>query len=1122
MIIIKYLLCILWWVIPIVAFCQTKELDRLLENAAKVTKKGDLEQADILYDKYVNLFRQQKFQKNYNYSEILIYQARRAAQTGHVEKAIEIQKEVVEVRRTAPDCTFQQWGIAMSDLASYYSQKGDYDKAIETGQDAMEMIKKKLGTRHHDYGIVMANQAAFYATRNQQGDIKSAVALGEAAVKTMKKNSLEYANALNSLVVYYSQAGDWVKANKISGKARKKTTKRLKKDDVSYAIILNNQAIQLAKVGNYNEAIEFACDAKECFENAGNTQTLGYSKLLKNMATFYSHLQKYQEAVKLLETAMPIIEQVASKEHPDYLSCVSELAAVYKANGDLARADELANESSTMSESLPFIDNEKYARSLSRQASVFASNGNYLRAIEHEQSAYNIFMERKDSLSMAQSLDHLATFFSNDGNQPMAYETAKASLKIFREIGQNTTAYAQALNNTAILYYNGEQYSLATDYGSMARKMYEQLGDTTTTFYAHILANNALFDFVNNNQEHAITIARKALELQKKVFGEEHPDHVPLLYNLAVFYSELGNKAEAEHQYKQALIQQENLIQSAFLHLTSQEREKFWQQNNYVFKFAPMLAYLDSLNPEMSEMAYNSLLFRKGILLNSDIDFRSIIKRSGNQDLLEKYNQLENLQQVYFRQSTNQHNVDIKQVKDGIYRLERTLVRECKEYGSFTESLKVDANQISQMLADDEVAIEFADIYVQGRGNTYLAFIIRHNQPQPKMIRLFSDDELSILKYDNTEHLDSLQMQHLIDSVQMQRINSVYTDWRFGQLIWKPLMKEMTGIRRIFFSPTSLFYQLAIEYLPCDSIHRICDLYNLYRISSTKLLARRSATPQTITSAAVYGGLQYDMDLSQLQEQHTQLQQQTINPTPLLAMSTAVDTQRTLDSLSIRGSVHYLPGTLHEAQSVGELLMQNNIETDMYHGYEGTEESFKALSGRPRSIIHIATHGFYFSEKDLRRLNQRLAFLNEQTDDVANPLNYSGLLLSGANYVLNKNKLPDNYEDGVLTANEISQLDLSKTDLVVLSACLTGLGDIREDGVFGIQRGFKKAGVQSLLMSLWNVSDEATDLMMAKFYENLMSGMTKQQAFITAQEYLRNSEYAAPYFWASFILLDGF
>ena len=1110
----KFFLYLLWWMIPTPVFCQTKELDRLADDAAKATRRGNFALADSLYGEYVRLFREQELEKNFQYSEILIYLAQRAAQNGHPDEAIEIQKEVIEVRETAPDCTYLQAATATSDLARLYGQKGDYDNAIETGQEAMKMFRKKVGTGHHYFHIAVANQAAFYSARGHQGDVESAVALGEAAVKNMKKNTPEYAGALNSLVVYYSQAGDKLSALKIAQEARLAAKKWLKRDGGQYATTLNNHAIQLAKIGNYEAAIAYARDAKEAFEQAGNTNTLSYGKLLNNMAMFLSHLQNYLEASQLLEKAMPIIEKVVGKNHPDYLRCMSDLSAVYKANGDLARADELANESSKMSVPITANDNDKYARSLSRQAAVFASNGNYLRAIETEQKAYNYFKEREDMLSMAQSLGRLATYFANDNRLPTAFETAKLSLDIFREIGKKTTFYAQALNNTAIIYFNGEQYPTATDYGRQAREMYEELGDTTTAIYARILANNALFYYVNDSLEQAIITAEQALMLQKEVLGEDHPDHVPLLYNLSVFYSKAGKKTEAEEQFRQAMEMQSVLIRSSFLHLTSQEREKFWQKKSYVFKYAPMQAYLDPENKDITSMAYNSLLFTKGILLNSDIDFRSLLKQSENQELLAKYNQLEALQQQvesYYRLSANQRNIDLKKIKDDIYQLERTLVRECKEYGSFTESLSIDARQVSQKLSDDEAAIEFADIFIKGRGTTYLAFIIRKDLPEPKLIRLFSDDELRDLKYGKIDLLEAVQTQYGIDSV--------YNDRRFGKKLWQPLMKELAGVRRIYFSPTSLFYQLGIEYLPCDADHHIGDLYELYRISSTKLLARRDNAPVPIKSATVYGGLNYDMNLSQLEEQHSL--HQAANQAPLLAMAT-VDTRRTLDSLAMRGSVGYLPGTLHEAENVGEQLMQNDIETNMLLGNEGTEESFKALSGCQQSIIHIATHGFYFSESDLKRRNQRLVFLNEQTENIDNPLNYSGLLMSGANYVLKGGKLPDKLEDGVLTANEIAQTDLSKTDLVVLSACQTGVGDIREDGVFGIQRGFKKAGAKSLLMSLWSVSDEATDLMMTKFYENLMAGKSKQQAFVAAQESLRKGKYAAPYFWASFILLDGF
>ena len=189
-------------------------------------------------------------------------------------------------------------------------------------------------------------------------------------------------------------------------------------------------------------------------------------------------------------------------------------------------------------------------------------------------------------------------------------------------------------------------------------------------------------------------------------------------------------------------------------------------------------------------------------------------------------------------------------------------------------------------------------------------------------------------------------------------------------------------------------------------------------------------------------------------------------------------------------------------------------------GERGTEETFKELNKEHLSLIHIATHGFSFSKEEIAKEKHPLLFIDDQRDDLENPLNYSGLLLAGANYVLKGNRIPNDLEDGILTAREIAQVDLSEVDMVVLSACQTGLGEIREDGVFGIQRGFKKAGAQALLMSLWKIDDRATNMMMTHFYEYLMEGKTRHQAFILSQECLRNEGYSSPFYWASFVLLD--
>lgn len=1098
---------------PLFGLAQTNALDRLLDAASKAVKKEKFDEADSLYENYVTLFRQQGLPKDYQYSEILAYLARRAMQTGKVNKAISIQNEVIEVKKTAPDCNYTQWASAISDLASFFSTKGDYTKAIETGKTALGMLEKKLGVKHNTYNIVLANLAAYYAARGGQGDYETAVSLGETAIKYIKKGTSEYFSTLNALIVYYSLTGNRDAARKASEQAQQETPKQSKTDRIHYATILNNQSIQLANAGNYDDAIIFAQWAKEYFELANGTQTLAYAKLLNNMATLYSHQHNYKVAIELLETALHVFGQIVDKQHPDYQRCISDLSAAYKTGGNLDKADELANESNIMNELEDIEDNTKFAMSLTKQAAIFASNGNYQRAIEHEQRAYGIFQKRKDTNNMAMSLSHLATYWADDGHLDKAFETAQHSLDVFLNEEKNNIYYAQALNNAALLYYRCGKYQTATQYGTEAQQVYEHIGDTVNVIYAHILANNALFSYVNNQLGKAIEMVQKALDIQIKILGDSHPNEIPLLYNMAVFYNKAGNEVEAEQKYMQSLSLQSYDVKTNFLHLTSQEREKYWNQKSYLFKYAPMLAYQYPQNAKMTTMAYNAMLFQKCILLNSDIDFRSIIKASGDKDLYQKYNKLQELKQQlanYHKQPT-QAKEPPNNIQKEMYPLERTLVRGCKEYGNFTEDLNIDANQISQALHEDEAAIEFADIYINGRGNTYLALLIRKGFSHPKLIRLFSDDELEELKYDGMDFIKAMQIPSGIDSI--------YSDVRFGQMIWQPLLSELKDIHKLYFSPTSLFYLVGIEYLPCDSSHRINDLFEIYRVSSTKILAKRNDKSSAICSAVVYGGLNYDMSLSHIKEQHNLLAD---NLKSIKDETEVIDANRAVDSLLLRGSVRYLPGTLHEAEYVGEQLMQKGITTKMLMGDEGTEESFKALSGQDISILHIATHGFFISEKNIRGQNKILAFMEEQTENLNNPLNYSGILLSGANYVLNGGRLPGDFEDGILTANEISQIDFSKTDMVILSACQTGVGEIREDGVFGIQRGFKKAGVQTLLMSLWNVNDEAAVMMMTLFYKNLLAGLSKQEAFSNAQKEMRQSKFSNPFSWASFVLLDGF
>jgi CHAT domain-containing protein len=237
--------------------------------------------------------------------------------------------------------------------------------------------------------------------------------------------------------------------------------------------------------------------------------------------------------------------------------------------------------------------------------------------------------------------------------------------------------------------------------------------------------------------------------------------------------------------------------------------------------------------------------------------------------------------------------------------------------------------------------------------------------------------------------------------------------------------------------------------------------------------------------------------------------------------------------LSLRNSFEYLDGTKREADLIAEDMRQHSIPYSYYSGIDATEESFKLLDGTKPKTMHIATHGFYFTESEAEktkfaRPGIELMIEGGQKDGRSvedKPMTRSGLLFSGCNRAFRHEQIPEGEEDGILTAQEIAMLDLRGLNLVVLSACQTGLGDVVSgEGVFGLQRGIKKAGAKTIMMSLNKVDDEATRILMVEFYRNLMNGKTKYQSLKDAQKHLRqveNGKYDKPEYWASFILLDG-
>ena len=545
------------------------------------------------------------------------------------------------------------------------------------------------------------------------------------------------------------------------------------------------------------------------------------------------------------------------------------------------------------------------------------------------------------------------------------------------------------------------------------------------------------------------------------------PSDVASAYNLlAEMEIREGKEAEAANNYRQAY---QAITDYALQHLftmTEGNRAKFWE------KVKPALTQtlkgcIDHAGtmPTLTEVALDCSLFMKGLLLQSANELRHIVYESGDRALISQYEQL--LQ----KQETEQLSDHLSTQPEELELLHHSTV--AAELAEVKASFLFNSEQLKKTLKKGEIAIElvetdqlFDDRSIITTDHQYGAIVVSANKDL-RYIPLFRGKD-------------------------MERITRL-TDPRLYKQIWQPLESIISDCRTIYFSASGLLHSLPIENAITNDGKAISERFSIHRLSSLRQLSL--STKKAKEKAAIFGGLsQQDW------------QAQSAGNDDGLVFRDLPD----LESLrGARVSLKELPGTLEEATYLDDLLHKKHIPTTFQQKSHGTEGTFKKLSGQGVTLLHIGTHGYASSVED------------GVTDENV-LLSRCGLLLAGAGNTLSRSGFPiDSFEDGILTAREICSMDLRGLDMAVLSACKTGLGEISSDGVFGLQRGFKKAGAKTLVMSLRNVDDQITTRFIRFFYENIyQKGMTKHDAFVSAQKQLRHELPEHSDEWTTFIMID--
>ena len=925
-----------------------------------------------------------------------------------------------------------------------------------------------------------------------------------------------------------------------------------------FAESLYNLAVKYTRIREYKRSKATLEQAKKVIIDNYNDKNWLISSIYKEFANLSSIENDYISAIRYMKKGLEIDSDIIKIEEENaMLSDYEKLAYYYKAAGNWDKGLEIM-------ELREKYWHDKYNKSPHKS---IAPLGPWSSWYDNQYAYHEVLSDYASFLSAAR-LDKQALrkykeslnvkgwhtgWFDNswperrnlgdyylglkDYNEALInYEKAAKDYLSSEGNGQNDMAYLNILNSIAIAYANNGdikkaitiQKDVINKAMAAANKRHSMYGKWEAGYDDCIdyISNLARYFNLDQQYDSAIIYEEKSLKVNRI--------YCPTNYDLAYSYMNLGYSYAGKKMWNEALkysLQANNLydrkedrkfylrsltdLSNCYFHLyrytdleksihemmevaghalystiqelTYDERSRFIDEySDLMNQKIPMYAYY-TCSDSIIEESYNASLIMKGALLNSENSVKRFIDDSEDKSLKSMWDEMKSDRYILSKElqrDSLERKLNVDSLQKVIYNLEDTIILKCKEYGDITQSMKQKWQDIQKCLSSSDVAIEFLSFPIENDSVMYAALTLRKDDRSPKLVPLFEEK----------------QLKNISDSL-------CYQSKDMTQLVWEPLFQELQGVKNIYFSPSGALYNIGIEYLPG------MEDYNIYRLSSTRELVNRRAINGN-NRAVLYGGLDYEAKLDTLSQSRsrTRFNEKFVDHSDVRNMK-------------YRGGQENLTHTLDEVVQIEKELKKTQWQCLLDTLSLGTEESFKSLSGKKINTLHIATHGFYYTPEESDNIGYDFLLPNDQMSAEDKSLSRSGLLMSGANHILDGDSIPENVEDGILTAKEIADLDLRGLDLVVLSACQTGLGDISQgEGVFGLQRGFKKAGANSILMSLWEVNDEATQILMTQFYKNLVSGQSKRQSLQSAQRYLREynaGQYDKPEYWAAFILLDG-
>ena len=999
--------------------------------------------------------------------------------------------------------------------------KRDFGKAMSLAGDAEKLALETTGEESVPYlkaAYVIAR--IYYSKRDYPEAERRAMKVKEGQGKVLGVEHRDYATTLfllGNIYFYRSNFADDCAAVKESLDIREKI---FGKSDQKYAGTLSYLGYLEMKRGNYDVAESSYNEYTAFVAQKYGKNDSEYGLCLVDFAFLYFKKSEYEKSEPLFLESLSILEKTIGKENWQYALTLNYLGALYDKMGYSEKIEPIYLQTLAIQKNLPGRENQ-YAITLDNLGKFYLDLGDFGKSESIFLKAQAMYEKTigKENPNYQIHLNGMASLYSNMGRFEESDSLLIEVLSIVKKaVGKKHLDYAMVLDNISKNLIARGDFASAELNALEGKVIYEDLALTNHLYYSSTLMNLALIYKSKGQYPKSEGYMLEARNIQLNAVGDQSKDYSKTLNSIADLYWVVGNW-EATHTYLLDCTAKERALFRRAAQMLS-DRDLSTYVNQFSRSLSRNFSFIQSQPAWGGGSGYDDLLFNKGFLLNTSVSLSNL--QSSNPDFANQYAMLRSyrrqLAEEYSKLLSERKNLDDLEEKANT--LEKDLIRSVAEFGQITRQVKW--QEVQAALKPGEAAIEFVDYQYFDPKPTdsvmYAALLIHPGDVQPQFIPLFEKKELLPLLRGATGGNNFL------------KINALYASKPFAdgqkspyELIWKPLEQALKNTSTVYCSPSGLLHYLNLAAIPKPDGKHFGDARHLVLLGSTRSLAvdskeRSLVIPNAANNALkadayLAGGIRYESDSTAISMSIASSNVGTRSIETTIAFQP--------DSSATRaGDLNYLPATATEVREIGQMLRAANFSAKVDTGFFASEEAFRSLGiGKPSPrILHLATHGYFFPDPKGKKTNAGQEPVFKMSE---HPMIRSGLIMAGAKQAWLTGKHPEGQEDGILTAYEISQMNLSNTELVVLSACETGLGQVSgNEGVYGLQRAFKVAGVKYLIMSLWKVDDRSTQAFMAEFYKQWLQGKQPiPEAFRAAQKSMRAKSPGA-YDWAGFVLIE--